>query len=772
MSRPEDLPDHVVPLPGTQWSVWRDAVLRTSGFPAAGLDRLAAPETAAAADRALDGMDDAENTTFSLAYAEASRRCGKEISAIAADPLFREAVAWQNPDLVPFLAKLAADPEPVDSNRRRRQKRREREDMVTRYWQRYCGKNDTIGFFGPVTWCTLDPAAPAVRVRPGPTLTRKREAYLEYWALERFCEQLATDPDIRRWLPVSLEPHVILDDATVRHPDGPIALSATEASLIARCDGRPAIRAVDAPEQLAVLDKFAERGIVRWGVNMPYNPRAIGILRSTLEKIEDPVIAERALVGLRRLESARDAVAAAAGDPDRLSDALVELDAEFTAVTGSEPGHRAGQTYAGRRLCYEETVRDLDVTIGGPVLEALSGPMSVLLPAARWLSATMANTYRDALRDLFREIVGDDSELLLVRFWEPAQALLFGSGRPADRVAADFAARWEKLFGLDAIEPGIRHLELRSADLLKQLAEMFPARRPGWAGARIHSPDLQISATSVEALVRGDFSIVLGEMHAAWPTLDCGVFIDRHPDPERMYAAAAADIGAQIRPLYPTDWPRYTARIAPMLGRTDEQFAFAAAPGGDPARLLPISAYTLMERDNQVLAVAPDGSSRQLTDFFALLMGWLATDAFRLQAAGSYSPRITLDRLVVGRQTWRTSVGETGLRTVVGQEKRYLAARAFRRRMGLPERVFVRVATEIKPFYLDFTSPRYVSSFCGMIRNAGGDEVAVTFSEMLPEPDQAWVPDAAGNGYFSELRVQFRDPMAPGADHEDGDSQQ
>lgn len=94
MPRPENLPDHVVPLPGTQWSVWRDAVLRTSGFPAAGLDRLAAPEAAAAADAALES---AENTTFSAAYAHASRRCSAQISAIAADPLFREAIGWQNP---------------------------------------------------------------------------------------------------------------------------------------------------------------------------------------------------------------------------------------------------------------------------------------------------------------------------------------------------------------------------------------------------------------------------------------------------------------------------------------------------------------------------------------------------------------------------------------------------------------------------------------------------------------------------------------------------
>ncbi len=426
----------------------------------------------------------------------------------------------------------------------------------------------------------VDPQAPAVRVSAGPSLTRSRETFLEYWALDRYCDQLAADPVVRPWLPVTIQSHLSFDEnaAVVRHPDGPIELSTTEAALVARCDGRPAMHAAaldlvdDATEMLAVLDKLAQRGIVRWGVDMPYNPRAIQVLRATVEAIQEPVAAERARAGLDRLEAARDAVSEAAGDPDRLAAALAVLDSEFTAVTGAEPEHRAGQMYAGRKLCYEETVRDVDLVVGGPLLTALAGPMAVLLPAARWLSATVARTYDDALRDLFLELAGDAKELPLSQFWGPAQGLLTGSGRPADRVAVDFALKWATLFGLDTAGPGTRRIEIRSADLAAQVAELFPAERPGWPGGRIHSPDLQIAATSAQALARGEFSMVLGEMHAAWPTLDCAVFVDRHPDPESLYAAAAADIGPQIRPLYPTDWPRYTARIAPVLGRTDEQF--------------------------------------------------------------------------------------------------------------------------------------------------------------------------------------------------------
>jgi hypothetical protein len=48
-----------------------------------------------------------------------------------------------------------------------------------------------------------------------------------------------------------------------------------------------------------------------------------------------------------------------------------------------------------------------------------------------------------------------------------------------------------------------------------------------------------------------------------------------------------------------------------------------------------------------------------------------------------------------------------------------------------------------------------------MVRGAqrvAGPEVPVVVTEMLPTPDEAWVPDAAGERYFSELRVCVRDP--------------
>jgi Lantibiotic dehydratase, N terminus len=427
---------HLVPLPGTEWTIWRDALLRTAGFPAAGLDRFAAPGCAAVADAFLDGQATEQDLT--AAHQAALADASKAAAEIAADPLFREALTWQNPAARPALSIAAAGGQPPENETRRgRQKRRFREDTVARYWQRYCGKNDTIGFFGPVMWVRLDPDGPAATVRCGDNLVKDRETGYEFWLLETYAQHVAADPMVRPWLPAGLHPDLTLDGRRVLRPgQPPLELTQAEADLLSRFDGRtPAMSIADPSHQaddLALLAGLVAKDVAWWGIDMPYNPRAEQVLRDALTAIPDPQARERALAGLRRLDAARDAVSAAAGDADVLAAAFGLLDEEFTAVTGAEPQRRQGQMYAGRRLCYEDTTRDIDMVFGKPVLEALSGPLSlVLLPAARWSSATLADAFGPAFRSLYDELRQPGaSGVPMTEFWEPAQRLFSGAGQP------------------------------------------------------------------------------------------------------------------------------------------------------------------------------------------------------------------------------------------------------------------------------------------------------------------------------------------------------
>jgi Lantibiotic dehydratase, N terminus len=163
--------DHLVPL-GGDWALRRDFAVRSAGFPVAGLDAF--------------GADD-----------EPAR-----LRDIAADPAFREAVTWQN------RAVLATAVEGLRKAGGESSKERRREEIVARYWQRYCAKNDTIGFFGPLAWGELRDDGPALTQRSR-ALIRERTVHLETWCLERFLQTVTDDP----WLPLGPWPE---EDARIR----------------------------------------------------------------------------------------------------------------------------------------------------------------------------------------------------------------------------------------------------------------------------------------------------------------------------------------------------------------------------------------------------------------------------------------------------------------------------------------------------------------------------------------------------------------------------
>ncbi|WP_174550657.1 lantibiotic dehydratase, partial [Microtetraspora malaysiensis] len=202
-------------LGNTGWAVWPDALLRTTGFPAAGLDAFTAPAAAAAADDLLAGHGDAE--VFDKVFAEAIAAGAAKICEIAADPLFREAVTWQNPGVLIALDGLVAGGPDAPRNVRRR----DRERAVTRYWQRYCAKNETIGFFGPVCWITVADSGQALDVRPGAGLLRQRGVMFESWALSAYADHLAADPRVRRCWPPALLPHLTLHERSILRPMQP-----------------------------------------------------------------------------------------------------------------------------------------------------------------------------------------------------------------------------------------------------------------------------------------------------------------------------------------------------------------------------------------------------------------------------------------------------------------------------------------------------------------------------------------------------------------------
>lgn len=769
---------HLAPLPGTDWEVWRWALLRSAGFPADGLDRFSMPECARAADAYLAGAagdGSGQEDSFQAAFDEAIASTAKAIHDVAADPRFQMAVLWQNPGAAVAIDGVLRQGPDAPRNSRRRG----REEVIAKYWQRYCAKNDTVGFFGPMCWVRLDPGARPMTGGPGPGIERRRAVFFEGWALVAFAGWLAADPVMRPWLPVGLQPHLVLAGRSVIHPQrAPTALSRAEASLLACCDGKATAARIAQrlagdrdsgfraeADVFSAIEQMAGRGIVRWSLDLPKNLNAENALRQYLDGVTDPAARAAATTAFDRLCARRDAVGTAA-DPGELAAAMAMLDAEFTAITGLAPRQRPGQAQAGRTLCHLETVRDLDLTFGDALLAKLA-PLEPLLLSARWLSAELANAYGAALTDLYNEAAAElgRADVPLAQIFYPAFDAFVGRDKPADPVIDEYLRRWVTVLGLDTAADTAR-LDLTTRALADKVALAFPAAGPGWASARIHSPDLHICAPSPDAVQRGEFTIVLGELHMSLAAFDTHFFMLGHQDPEELIEAMRNDVPvSRVALATPEDWPRTTAREAEWLtGAFDIQLGFTPASGVDRDRLVPVTALTVLARDGGLVARAPDRRSWPLIEMFTGLL-WMHTfDTWKLAGTGTHTPRITVDGLVLVRETWRTTVGQTGLADVTAERERYLAVRRWHRALGLPERIFMRIGTETKPCYFDLSSPLYARILCNMMgraRTQGGPDVDLAISEMLPDQDQAWLTDAEGRRYSSELRVQIRDRCSP-----------
>ena len=168
---------------------------------------------------------------------------------------------------------------------------------------------------------------------------------------------------------------------------------------------------------------------------------------------------------------------------------------------------------------------------------------------------------------------------------------------------------------------------------------------------------------------------------------------------------------------------------------------------------------TVTDEQGELVATATDGQRWPLVEIFAELLSAHAVDGFKLVAAAPHTPRVVLDNLVVARETWRTTVGGCGFVDARGERDRYLAVRAWRRQLGLPEQVYVKLGTETKPCFVDLGSPAFANMLCAMVRAArvdGGDAVSLVVSEMLPTPDQAWVPDARRPALLQRAAVADR----------------
>ncbi|HSK03071.1 MAG TPA: lantibiotic dehydratase, partial [Kofleriaceae bacterium] len=509
-----------------------------------------------------------------------------------------------------------------------------------------------------------------------------------------------------------------------------------------------------------VLAALAARSQIVWtlevAVGTPWPERD---LRARLARVGDPGARAAMLAALAAVEQRRDAVAAAAGDPGAVARALDALDDDFVRATGAAPVRRGGETYAGRTLIYEDCVRELDVVVGDRWLAAVAPALSLLAHSARWYTHAVSTRYLALMRRLHDELRGAHGPsvpfpafLAAYRPHGRAAPSLRATGCPPliREIVDDLHARWAAI--LELPDAG-RRVGRSAAELEARVLAQFAAPHGGAPLFRYHSPDVMIAAASAEAIARGEFLAVLGELHTGNNTIS-PVFLKEHLERDRLIQARAADLPhTDVYPVVPKE---HQSR-ATLFTFKDHDVMLEL---GDAVRAWPRDrvlhpAELLVEDDGGRLVVrcTRTGRTSELWAVFAYFLLASSTDHYSIVGDRRHTPRVTIDRLVIVRETWRFEARELAWCRHKRPVERFAAMHRWMRAHQLPRFVFVKVPSEKKPFFTDLYSVELAEIFALEV----GRAESVQLTEMLPGPDQVWLADPDGGRYVSELRLVLRD---------------
>lgn len=734
---------------------------------------------------------------YEKVFAEDLVVVGRELRRVAQEDPFRQAIAWQNRHaLATGLDTLVRKPAEEPRNSRVRQ----HEQMVTSYLQRYSTKNDTIGWFGPIGWARFHTEGDPIALEPGDDLVEHRVVNFENWCADGVAAAILDEKTHRPWLLPRMVPfHFLKGNVFVPLGGEPIPLDADGLTLFRACDGkRSAVALADAlvadpavgfGSRQAVLDRLtelADRGMILWRVELPMVRRPELALRQIVEGIEDETLRAPLLETLDVLESHRTAIASAT-HASELAEALETFENWFTDLTGEEATRLPGKPYAARTLIHEDCRRNVELDFGPQILEALGPPLSLILMSARWFTFELAQRWKARLGDAYHELREQTGEVVLplFQFFQRIRPILLEANASlVTEMAEELQAKWAEVLGLDGLDglDGVeRRVERDSTTLRTRVEEVFAAPGPGWKHARQQCPDVLLAADSAEAIARGDFHFVLGEIHLATNTLRTRVFAESHPDDTVLGDAMRADLPEpavipwlprrraddQVVDLIGVNLPPTSARLDfGLFDPKDLRVSINLEPPSDPrAETALIGDFVVLERDDELRIQSFDGRHDfGIMDFLDVAFSAQIVNSFRILPKLSHVPRVTIDRLVVQRETWRLPAVGLEFASAKTEAERFLGARLWARALGVPRFAFGRSPYENKPFFIDFNSPSSIEIFAHITRRAlakGGEKVRIGLSEMAPGLDDCWLSDIDDNRFTSELRVVAVD-LAPG----------
>lgn len=680
------------------------------------------------------------------------------------DEAVAEALFISNPSALTRIRELIRDRHSRNDTRKKQKLR-----LGWSYAQRFCAKNDTSSFFGPLAWGRFDTRqTDNVQLTQNDTAWIKdRHTLFENWVVQRLVEQINQQcPDTDR-MPLQLNTGCYLHEQTLFMPIGKSQRLTPQTAQILHYisdqQGREATFAgmlSTCPEAVPsalrdLLEHLVNKRIVRRGWKM--SPRERNPIVRLQHCLANAGVSEgfnqvwqsrlEALEGLRRDY--------ANGDLMRRTECLEGLN-QLLGEAGVDLSRETGAMYVGRYPVYEDCSRNMEISLGQAMLSQVNEELAPLMRINQWLIKAIAHQLNEAFIEAWeqRQAASPDKSVDFLDLLTTLSPLL-----PAleARIIVDLNRRLETAW-TQLLQDFPKHPEVRlcAADIERLIALLNTALDVAdfeVFGSDYHSPDILLSSASVEAFNRGDYEIIVGEVHPAVHTLSQPVAAPFGPfntqinqqveaifQRPRLVLADSPDSYQRSHIDWPLQ-PSYLQLVLPSGGgcvAAHQQFAAGRA------KVLRVNGRL------QVVDALGQFSEDLLCVYSTPLhrLGFALADS---AVAKQEHRRIWLGRTLYKRASWLfTSDRLPEPKGSVDELEHTLQWRAWAAAHGLPRYAFVKIDTEPKPLFLDFDNPLSFDGMTNALKNANH----VKFSEMRPCPDELWLEEARGR-FCCEIRTTF-----------------
>ena len=651
-----------------------------------------------------------------------------------------------------LLASIETDLSP------RNKRARERERHLLLYLQRVAAKNDTFGQFGPSSWGRIDPAVAGVQFDPAPGIT-EREAFLERWTAHAVAAAINSDPEIfpnlrPRPNPIGLMigDKFVFTDTGKAHP-----ISTLEAAVLARCDGNTPVHSL--PESGDLIRDLVARKILVAAIEVPaLDPFAFEVLHSDIANWRAGAARERWLPIVRSLAELPRKFAALAKTEER-QQILKDANERLGKLGISRiPGQRS--LYSAINPIAEECFRKTDFAISQELINEIATDAEPWIDFWRDSYAFVASRVSAGLRTILQKAPGKDGALPLAAFLhacEMGEVPLTGPGlvgmaRVAfEEIKAAFRERLRPHAARAEYELSVEdcHLVRRNFDYPKFDEFTYP------------SADLQLAAPSFEAINRGDYQWILGELHPPVAILHHCMYWSCPDKPGLSRALSRVAAKAFHFGFFAADFTAHTA--IRVFDAMRELTTFVAPQRANPSwrRLWPAEAEVYIEQASGDVRLRHATTREDLGSFARNWVIPLGFHPFQFGMSPSM-PRLRCGKIIVQRRAWTVSASELGSGDFSGVSRDLVkAVEKLRSARDWPRFVYIRPTEQAlrrsgaegrdkdtKPVFIDLESYLFLEIFHRWLTKAGELEV----TEMLPGPSDLCWQERDGRRTF-ELRT-------------------